>query len=376
MKHITPLPGAQVDQPNPALAEHAEAIRHLGKRVISDVIEIGRRLVECKKIVGHGGWLPWLDREFGWTEQTALNFIRIYEAGKSESKKFLDLDLPISGLYLLFAPSTPPEAQAEITERVETGEKVTVEVVKEVIDKHPKPKGWTRERYRRHRGKKTHKSASQAEINSAEVVSKSEVSDIGPASRLTARVEELEHEVRRRESEIIDLKSQIKDLQAPITVKAACEIIDANFDTFIAAMSPALRKRLEARVRAERDNGGDLNCNATLTRMLQTAMEHAVIAENPKTGREVAESHRVAGLKDLRDADRKLRAMGYAGHHDLAAGPSANARPKKATVANAAKTAIVPPPDDGIPDFLRRAPEAQAADNSPTTADSTTPTKH
>jgi hypothetical protein len=26
------------------------------------VIEIGRRLTECKEIVGHGYWLSWLDR--------------------------------------------------------------------------------------------------------------------------------------------------------------------------------------------------------------------------------------------------------------------------------------------------------------------------
>jgi hypothetical protein len=32
----------------------------------------------------------------------------------AESKKFLDLGLPISGLYLLAAPSTPNEARDEI----------------------------------------------------------------------------------------------------------------------------------------------------------------------------------------------------------------------------------------------------------------------
>ena len=52
--------------PETVLAQNAEAIRALGKRVIGDIIEIGRRLTEAKKIVGHGNWLPWLDREFGW----------------------------------------------------------------------------------------------------------------------------------------------------------------------------------------------------------------------------------------------------------------------------------------------------------------------
>jgi hypothetical protein len=51
---------------NPTLVEHAAAIRALGKRVVTDVIEIGARLTECKRIAGHGSWLPWLNREFGW----------------------------------------------------------------------------------------------------------------------------------------------------------------------------------------------------------------------------------------------------------------------------------------------------------------------
>ena len=48
-------------------AQHAEAIRVLGRQRVANVIEIGRRLTEAKALAGHGGWLPWLEREFGWT---------------------------------------------------------------------------------------------------------------------------------------------------------------------------------------------------------------------------------------------------------------------------------------------------------------------
>ena len=58
-----------------ALAENAEEIRKIGKRVGGDVIEIGRRLTEMKKVCGHGNWLPWLRREFGWTDRHALNYM-------------------------------------------------------------------------------------------------------------------------------------------------------------------------------------------------------------------------------------------------------------------------------------------------------------
>ena len=39
------------------LAEHANEIRRLGKRVVADVVEIGRRLSECRTILkDDGGW--------------------------------------------------------------------------------------------------------------------------------------------------------------------------------------------------------------------------------------------------------------------------------------------------------------------------------
>jgi hypothetical protein len=43
---------------NAILEEHVAEIRRLGQRAVNDVIEIGRRLIECKKLVGHGNWLP------------------------------------------------------------------------------------------------------------------------------------------------------------------------------------------------------------------------------------------------------------------------------------------------------------------------------
>jgi hypothetical protein len=117
---------------SPALAEHAAEIRRLGKRVVADVIEIGRRLTECKRICGHGNFLPWLAREFKWDERTARNFMSVHEMAL-KSENFSDLDLPISGLYLLAAPGTPGEARAEIIKRAHACEPVQVAEVKRSI---------------------------------------------------------------------------------------------------------------------------------------------------------------------------------------------------------------------------------------------------
>ena len=115
------------------LAENAEEIRKLGKRVGRDVIEIGRRLTEMKEICGHGNWLPWLQREFGWTDRHALNYMRVYGLSL-KSENFSDLRISVSGLYLLAAPSTPPEAVDEVIERAKSGERQAHAEIKGKID--------------------------------------------------------------------------------------------------------------------------------------------------------------------------------------------------------------------------------------------------
>src|SRR5437016_5019833 len=82
------------------LAEHVAEIRRLAKRTISDIVEIGRRLTACKDIVGHGNWQTFLDREFGWSASTALNFMRVFDLAETKSSNFTDLALPVSSLYL------------------------------------------------------------------------------------------------------------------------------------------------------------------------------------------------------------------------------------------------------------------------------------
>ena len=115
------------------LAENAEEIRRLGKRAVGDVIEIGRGLAEMKEIRGRGNWLPWLQREFGWTDRHALNFTRVYDLSR-KSENFSDLRISVSGLYLLAAPSTPSEAVDEVIERAKSGERQTHAEIKGKID--------------------------------------------------------------------------------------------------------------------------------------------------------------------------------------------------------------------------------------------------
>jgi len=49
------------------------------RMLLINTIEIGRRLSEVKKLVGHGNWRTWLIENVSYSQRTATNLIRIYE---------------------------------------------------------------------------------------------------------------------------------------------------------------------------------------------------------------------------------------------------------------------------------------------------------
>jgi hypothetical protein len=115
-----------------SLARHATEIRRLGKQVVSDVIEIGRLLVESKELVGHGDWLPWLSREFHWSDKTAERLMQVHKLSL-KNDNLSNLAIPLSGLYELAKPSTPETAKQEVISRAEAGEPMTVNTIKEIV---------------------------------------------------------------------------------------------------------------------------------------------------------------------------------------------------------------------------------------------------
>jgi hypothetical protein len=114
------------------LRAHARHIQRLGRRAISDVVEIGRRLTDAKRRLGHGRFLVWLTAEFGWSERTAENFMRVYDL-QGKFANFADLQVPLSALYLLAAPSTPDKALFAVAARAGTNAGLSVVEVKEII---------------------------------------------------------------------------------------------------------------------------------------------------------------------------------------------------------------------------------------------------
>jgi hypothetical protein len=108
-------------------AEQAATIRLLGRRVVSDIIEIGSRLIAVRERRGHGGWLSWLTEEFGWDVRTAQRYIQASEAfAKYDTvSRLAGCDIDAGALYALAAPAVPDEVREQAVEKAAAGEHIT-----------------------------------------------------------------------------------------------------------------------------------------------------------------------------------------------------------------------------------------------------------
>ncbi|NVN88591.1 MAG: DUF3102 domain-containing protein [Rhodopseudomonas sp.] len=73
--------------------------------VARNINEIGRDLIAVNDCVGHGNFLPWIDADFGMSEQHARRIMNVAETSGIKSNMMLDLKPSI--LYALAAPAPP-----------------------------------------------------------------------------------------------------------------------------------------------------------------------------------------------------------------------------------------------------------------------------
>jgi hypothetical protein len=114
--------------------ERALLIHDAAKKTAQGIILIGQWLSEVKERLGHGGWMRWLNAEFGWSWDTADRFIRVYENLKIRNLRNLEID--ISALYLITAPKTPEPVRQEVIERAQSGEPMTRAKAVEVLEQY------------------------------------------------------------------------------------------------------------------------------------------------------------------------------------------------------------------------------------------------
>jgi Protein of unknown function (DUF3102) len=233
---------------DPILREHADNIRVLHKRTFEQVVEIGRLLTECKKIVGHGYWLWWLESEFGWAERTARSFMSVFNRFKSAD--FADLDLSVSVLYRLAAPSTPDEACDEVIARTKAGETVPLAEVEKIITKSKataepiaEPAVESHDDDVRDHGQHDDPDtvASDHDGDDGDHHDDPDDEDVDPAlGRLIARAFELDDENQRLKLDKIALTSEIDELKVEAkSLKAEAKSLKAEVKSLKAALALA-----------------------------------------------------------------------------------------------------------------------------------------
>jgi hypothetical protein len=115
--------------------------------VLGYAIEIGRRLVEAKGLIPHGGWGEYLKNEVEYSQSTANNLMRIFEefgaaqigflGGESNSQSLGNL--PYTKALLLLA--LPGEEREEFAESVGAAELTTREL-KDAIRERDAARKW------------------------------------------------------------------------------------------------------------------------------------------------------------------------------------------------------------------------------------------
>lgn len=120
------------------IQQQTGAIQSLMKRSAQDIVEIGQRLTEVKKRLGHGRFGTWLGAEFEWSEPTAQRFMRV--AQRFKSVNLTDLSIAPSALYLLAAPSTSQTAREETISRAQAGESISYTAAKNLKQQYSPPK--------------------------------------------------------------------------------------------------------------------------------------------------------------------------------------------------------------------------------------------
>lgn len=113
-----------------SLRRTAADIRRFERSVSRDLLLIGDNLTVAKLLLGHGQFGSWLAAEFGWAPRTAERFMRAAKVFGARNDAVATLGP--TAIYALSAPSTPESVQRALVARLEAGERLSLNEIREV----------------------------------------------------------------------------------------------------------------------------------------------------------------------------------------------------------------------------------------------------
>lgn len=103
--------------------------------VLMNSIEIGRRLVEAKKLIKHGEWANWLKERVSFSQRTATNLMKIYEEyGKNGLATNSETIAQLNYTQALALLAVPTDSREDFAKENDVAKK-TIKELKETIEK-------------------------------------------------------------------------------------------------------------------------------------------------------------------------------------------------------------------------------------------------
>lgn len=263
----------------------------VAKMAIYGCIEIGRRLVEAKEIVGHGGWGKYLAEHVRYSQQWATNLMNLYrEYGHQQeslfesfanSKSFGNIDVTKHILLL----AVPAEERADFAE-VHDVENKTVQELKEAI------------RDRDANLQAANEQAARAEKAEAEV-EKLTASVVQQADALEAKdteVERLQAQVKAAEEKQAAADKKVETLKKKLKAATDGEA-QARADLAKAKENPEVPESMMEQLRKEVEADAAAKATEQIRKELTAAQEEA----------DRANKARVAAEEKAAEAQRKIQ---------------------------------------------------------------------
>lgn len=119
----------------------ASRVRRLHKQQTALILQVGQELIEVKRRLPHGRFIPWVEAEFGrGAVRTIQRYMGVAEVfgDKSDMVSFL----PPATIYKLAAPGTPKTVREEVIEKLDGGERLSDDAIlamiqeRKIADRH------------------------------------------------------------------------------------------------------------------------------------------------------------------------------------------------------------------------------------------------
>lgn len=203
------------------IAAEINVIKENAKKVvISSAIEIGRRLVEAKSVVDHGGWMKWLEEKVDYSQSTANNLMKLYqEYGTGEVNLFdnwtnSEAFGKLSYTQHLALLALPFEERAEFAENHQVADMSTRELEREIRETQAKAQAERDELAKKLTAAQGRAEEAEAEIQSHAKTADAAIKEAAKAKKDVERAEKSEKNalalVKKLETELATAKTAEK----------------------------------------------------------------------------------------------------------------------------------------------------------------------